>query len=291
MSLSRILSWAGLGPRHPLAVCAVFRNEAPYLAEWLDFHLAQGVSHFWLYDNASDDAPGAVLAPYVARGVVTVLHWPTPFAQGMQMQAYTHALARARRRAHWVAFIDLDEFLFSPGGQPLPEVLAGFAAHPAVVVHWQIYGSGGAADAGPQPVTARFVHRAPTQWVRNRKVKCIVQPGRTLRPLSPHEFAYRGGALPVNEAGLPVRYRRVSPGAPPPGWHGEVDPFTASDVDVPQVRVDTLRINHYAVRSHAEYLRKQALHAADARYAAADYFAFHDRNDVHDPVLAPPGAG
>lgn len=30
-----------------LAVCAIFRDEAPYLAEWIEFHRLVGVEHFY----------------------------------------------------------------------------------------------------------------------------------------------------------------------------------------------------------------------------------------------------
>ena len=31
---------------YDLAVVAIFKDEAPYLKEWLDYHLAAGVEHF-----------------------------------------------------------------------------------------------------------------------------------------------------------------------------------------------------------------------------------------------------
>jgi hypothetical protein len=40
--------------------------------------------------------------------------------QGGQGWAYSDALERSRGRTRWLAFIDLDEFLFSPGPTPLP---------------------------------------------------------------------------------------------------------------------------------------------------------------------------
>ena len=33
---------------YDLAVVAIFKDEAPYLKEWLDYHLAAGVEHFYL---------------------------------------------------------------------------------------------------------------------------------------------------------------------------------------------------------------------------------------------------
>ena len=40
---------------HELAICAIFREEAPFLEEWLTFHSGVGVTHFYLYNNYSTD--------------------------------------------------------------------------------------------------------------------------------------------------------------------------------------------------------------------------------------------
>ena len=60
--------------RHALVVVAVLQNEAPFVAEWLEYHRLPhvGVSHFYLYDDGSTDGLQAVLAPYVGAGLVTL---------------------------------------------------------------------------------------------------------------------------------------------------------------------------------------------------------------------------
>ena len=40
---------------YELAIVAIFKDEAPYLREWLDYHLLAGVEHFYLYSNESSD--------------------------------------------------------------------------------------------------------------------------------------------------------------------------------------------------------------------------------------------
>src|SRR5947209_4668609 len=43
-------------PTTSLAICAIFKDEAPYLAEWVTFHRLMGVDRFYLYDNRSTDS-------------------------------------------------------------------------------------------------------------------------------------------------------------------------------------------------------------------------------------------
>ena len=136
-----------------------------------------------------------------------------PLAQGGQGWAYADALERARCRTRWLAFIDLDEFLFSPGPTPLPAVLTDYEEHPGVVVNWQVFGSSGLRVKPDGLVIETFVARARTQWVRNRRVKSIVDPTRATRPIGPHFFEYAGGALAVTEDREPVRVIGVNPRA------------------------------------------------------------------------------
>jgi hypothetical protein len=49
--------------------------------------------------------------------------------------------------------------------------------------------------------------------------------------------------------------------------------------------VDVLRINHYPVKSREEFLQKARLKREKRRYDGLDYFAYHDRGEVVDPIL------
>ena len=95
-----------------------------------------------LYNNRSDDdGHREALAPYIEEGTVVAAR-----VAGLPA-ARTSSPARPRRRrptstasrttddeSRWIAFIDLDEFLFSPTGRPLPEVLSEYERWPGVGV-------------------------------------------------------------------------------------------------------------------------------------------------------------
>ena len=63
---------------HELSVCAIFRDQAPYLAEWVEFHLLSGVQHLYLYNHKSVDNATDELAPYVRAGLVDLHQWDLP---------------------------------------------------------------------------------------------------------------------------------------------------------------------------------------------------------------------
>lgn len=280
-----------------LAVCAVFRDEASYLAEWVEFHRLVGVEHFFLYDDRSGDAGREVLAPYVGEGLVTLTECAMPLASGGQGWAYDDALERACGRVRWLAFIDIDEFLFSPEHESLVDVLADFEHHPGIVVNWQVYGSSGLQSRPDGLVIESFTQRATTNWVRNRRVKSIVDPTRAVRSMGPHFFEYGSGERAVTENHEPITVTRNNRArrrlnrtlARVPGVH--VDPYTIRESSIQQVSVARLRINHYAVRSRQEFAEKLTRHTAagsspDSRSRLQrGYFTYHDRNEVSDPIL------
>jgi hypothetical protein len=272
-----------------LSICAIFRDEAPYLPEWIEFHRLVGVERFYLYDDRSSDSSRDAVELWARTGLVSILDCSIPLAEGGQSWAYADALRQARGRTRWLAFIDLDEFLFSPRSRSLPDVLVEYEEHPGVVVNWQVYGSSGLTAMPDGLVIESFVKRARTQWVRNRRVKSIVDPTRTVGPIGPHFFEYADGALAVTEDHEPVRVIETRP------WARrlrqglsrlpliQTDPYAVRHSSIKRVAVGRLRLNHYAVRSQQEFAQKIARH--DSSRIASRYFAYHDRNEVHDPAL------
>ena len=126
--------------RHELSIGAIFKDEARYLDEWLTFHHGVGVDHFYLYDDRSTDRSRDVLAPWVRRGIVTVLDWTARLGQ---VPAYNDCIRRFRSQTRWLALIDIDEFLFSPRSMDLRAMLRDYADLPAIFVYWVLFGSNG----------------------------------------------------------------------------------------------------------------------------------------------------
>lgn len=232
-----------------LTICAVFKDEAENMEEWLHFHTLAGVNHFVLYDDGSSDNFAEVLEPWVRAGTVSMGQ-----AEGRtQAQLYNECLRSFRMRTRWLAFIDLDEFLFSPIALSLQEALAKFSGHPAVFVHWRLFGSNGHVKRPVAPVLESFTrslsvksavvedfdHRLSgkqsdyvTGWARDGK--SIVNPRAVVRfgIHLPKTLLY-GSAIAEN--GRPAA-RRTPPGT--------------------EFSCDFVRINHYWSKSLVELHKK-----------------------------------
>jgi len=125
------------------AIAAIVRNEASYIREWIEFHLLGGISRFYIYDNGSDDDLMSVLEGYVAAGNVQVIPWKGFVHQrSVQQLAYAHAVANVESDIGWLALIDVDEFIFSPTGVTVVEILESQPPHVALAVERVDFGPG-----------------------------------------------------------------------------------------------------------------------------------------------------
>lgn len=274
---------------HYLAACAVFKNEAPFLDEWLRFHHGIGFEHFYLYDNDSTDGFQSVLQPWIAAGRVTLRSWPLPYPQ---LKVYRHCVNHHWRENRWIAFIDLDEFLFAPETPHLPERLASYECHPGVGVNWAMYGSNGHVERPPGFVTLNYTRRAgfalrvrqkqmlepggdPARFEDYRPyccfIKTIANPALIRGIWTPHGFRYADDALAVDENEQPIRH-----------------PFENSLTE--RVSVRRLRINHYWSRSladlHAKLERTQPIRIA--KYDTDTAFALERQlNGIEDRTIVP----
>lgn len=127
--------------KYKVSVCAIFKNEALYLREWLEFHKIVGVEHFYLYNNNSEDNYLEILEPYIASGWVTLVDWPKNQAQ---MEAYKDCIKNYSDSTKWLGFIDIDEFVVPRHMDDIYSFLEPFEKNRgAVKIYWRMYGTSG----------------------------------------------------------------------------------------------------------------------------------------------------
>jgi hypothetical protein len=253
------------GFKYEIAATLRFKNEAQYLAEWIEFHEAVGVDHFYLYNNNSSDAFQDVLAPYVLRNLVTLHDWPaTPASPAADL----HCITQYKDEAKWIAFIDADEFLLPIGEPGIKAILRRFESFPALAVNWIYFGSNGRLARPEGGVLENYTRRSA---VPNRHVKSIVNPRRVIKYGNSHHWFYSRAALAVN-----TKAARV--------FGSFSEPAVA----------DVLRINHYYSKSREEFMAKAAMKSwvdkEGARFPSRTLDAWERmaslNNDVEDASAA-----
>ncbi|MGB9028508.1 MAG: glycosyltransferase family 92 protein [Acidobacteriaceae bacterium] len=209
-----------------VALCMRFRDEARYLAEWIEYYLAAGVDHFFLYNNFSTDDYASVLQPWIETGQVTLIDWPkVPASPGAEEDCIRRSLGRFR----WVGVLDADEFVVLRDGSSIGEFLDRFPHAPGVALHWRFFGSSMHRIRPAAPVILAYQHRSPAP---NAHVKTFVRPERTAQSRNPHSWFYYPIGTAVDEHSHPV--------------YGSLGAPTA----------DLAWINHYFCKSEEDYLEK-----------------------------------
>ncbi len=229
-------------PSRYLSVAVVIKNEASYLAEWLDFHHRLGVDHFILYDNGSSDDTPAVLQRYIRAGLVTLIPWAN-FSVWFNQQrgAYAHALMNFGATSRWMGFFDIDEYMFPVTAASLTDVLREREHLPVLGVAGINFGTGGHQRPPSAGVTRSYRMAVPLSAQKQHRpllyTKCFVRPSRVESVVSAHWFRIRNDqAFCYTEHGQPIYG--------PPDKHADL------------LSADVIRYNHYFTRSREEFERK-----------------------------------
>lgn len=135
---------AGGTRKYRVSFCTIFKNEAPYLREWIEFHKVVGVDHFYMYNNNSEDDYLSVLQPYIQSGDVTLVPWPYNQAQ---MECYKDCIQNFSKETQWLGFIDLDEFVTPKSTEDIYSFLKPFEKNRgSVMLYWKLFGTSGKLD-------------------------------------------------------------------------------------------------------------------------------------------------
>jgi len=219
-------------PLYYLGLCAIAKDETPFLKEWVGYHQYIGFEKIIIYDNESAVPVRETIAEFFDSGVAD-----TYFIQGdaMQLTAYNHCLKQHGHEFEWLAFFDLDEFLCLKQDRDARVLMRDYEAYSGLSVNWDMFGSSGFLGRPQGLVTQNY--RQSLGYTVNSK--CIVRPARVKMPLSPHHFIFHEG-ISVNAD------KRPAIGAYAP------------------LAVDRVCLNHYSIRSQQDYEEK--IRRGDAVY-------------------------
>ncbi|MCQ2214309.1 MAG: glycosyltransferase family 92 protein [Bacteroidales bacterium] len=125
---------------YEISICTIFKNEAPFIKEWIEYHLLLGVDHFYLYNNNSEDDYLGVIEQYIEKGCVTLIDWPD---NPGQISAYKHFYNNYRNDTHWVSFLDCDEFICPLIATSIKVWIKKFEKFPVIMMYWKMFGTSG----------------------------------------------------------------------------------------------------------------------------------------------------
>jgi hypothetical protein len=255
-------------PRY-FSIVAIVKNETPYIAEWIEYHLLAGARRFFIYDNESTDNLRELLEPYIRDGIVEYIFFP---GKRRQVAAYNDAIRRFKYESFWLAFIDIDEFLVPVEQETVPQFLRDFEDVPGIEINQVLYGSGGLRHKTEGLVMERFKSHSRLDAEINRGAKSIVNPRYVFYMATPHEAEYFDG-----NCGVDIHKKKNG----------------VASVDRPALH-DKIRINHYGVKSFDEFAARIALGKVyyllnkgpvEDKFSIDEFYA-RDLNDIqNDPIM------
>ncbi len=244
--------------KYETSVCMIFKDEAPYFEEWIEFHRLVGIDHFYIYDNNSADNYMEVVEPYIREGLVTLVKWPREHAQAA---AYEDCFRRFRNETDWIGLIDIDEFLVPVAERSVKTFLERFRNRPAVLVYWRFFGSGGMLTRDrSRMVTEDFTVASEKLYTKG---KCFYN--------TRYEYLWDEERNRVN-----FHYLWTAAGKLPVPPVDEFDHTVLADWYHAPGKKIPVQLNHYAVKSleeHREKEKKGDLFAAKNAHTDATFFA------------------
>lgn len=237
------------------SVCLIIRDENEYLEEWLNWHIKQGVQHFYIYDHGSkypvkEFLKGLSTAIYEK---VTVIDFggKHDFAQH---EAYNNCIEMYENESRWIGFIDSDEFVRIKNGKTIPEFLKDYEEYAGVFMAWVIYGANGHKEMQNLPCRRRFLNVTHSRSSEDMG-KVFIQP-ELFSYMMIHNGYPKAGYLVVDEHKEPLQEAAI---------------FKHNST------TDYVCVDHYYTKSYEEWLNKIKRGACDPYYSRK-YDEFFDYN-------------
>lgn len=234
--------------RHGLAMVAIMKDEADYIAEWIEFHRLVGARAFYIYDNGSSDESAGIARHHIgADGVLMPFagrYHDAIFKRNINPQpfAYAHAIANFGANYRWMAFIDIDEFIIPKSGDNIEQILdRELSGEVNIALPWAMFGTGGHIENPGgltiESYTARYDETL--FWPKARyPFKHILDPCEAKHVHIHLPTTKRDGDLCSNDVGA----RRALKSRNDEGFFS----------------VENLQLNHYFTRSRVEFIERKA---------------------------------
>ena len=233
------------------SICLIIRDENEYLQEWIRYHLALGITHFYIYDHNCKVPVTETLQTRLKalqRSTITVIDWSGRHVHA-QGEAYAHCLSHYASETEWLAFIDTDEFIVLHEDRRINDFLERYEQYGGIYMNWIMFNANNQVRQESAPVMERFTQTCPDF---QHYGKLIVRPDR-VRKMYIHEADYLDGFYTVDEDGNPVIGRR--------------HPYHTSKI----------QCNHYYTKSWQEWKRKISRGVADPYFGRnlRDFFLYN----------------
>ncbi len=267
-----------------MTIVTTMRNEGAHLLEWIAHHRAAGVSGFLVYINDCEDGSEALLRLLPGVEVVALGRGEKPPQWRALRAAWDHPMVAG---SGWVTCLDCDEFInLSNGLRGVPDLIKA-AGGDAIMLPWRLFGHNDEVTLSDAPSCARFTRCAAPDMLYpaiGSYFKTLFRRAGPFRQLGVHRPKqknpdrhglpdWRDGSGQVLTGSLPANDAQILHwGAP--------------------IARDLVQLNHYSVRSAADFLIKQERGLPNHQSKRIDltYWVERNFNTVEDRSIEAMGA-
>ena len=171
-----------------VAICSIAKQENLYIKEFVEYYRNLGIKKIFLYDN--NELKGEnfkeVLSNHIYKDFIEIKNY-----RGMispQKKAYTDCYINNNNKFDWIAFYDIDEFLYLENYSNINDFLSlpKFKKCSSILINWKYYGDNNNIYYETKPLKNRFTQ--PFIFLNNKKydkyfysaAKSIIRTGLNL---------------------------------------------------------------------------------------------------------------
>ena len=277
-----------------IVLVSAMRNEAPFVLEWVAYHLAIGVDQIVICANPSTDGTDALLAALAEAGVITFL--PTNPGRGVAPQAEAvraFESAVGYRTGDWYLWLDADEFLnVQTGDRTARALVSALGGATGIQLNWRLFGTNGHQTFPGRFVSGDFDRAARARLAAHLETKSLFRYGPLIEGFAPNAIGkprVRAGLQPKDF--LAGTGEPLSPDPRTLQWlSGRYPSGRTNLAGWDELGFTLAQINHYSVRT-PEFFRLKAQRGRgavatgprkpNARHTDV-YFRRQDRNEAED---------
>jgi len=244
-----------------ICLVSIFKNEKHALEEWINHYIKEGVDHFFLTDNGSDDGYIDILDKYIKNGTVSLNIDAERYQQVKHLNFYIDHV----KKYDWVIVVDLDEFLYARKNYNTIKQYLSSLNNDIIQIYipWKVFGSDGHVNQ-PENIIHYFLKREIYDNCRLINGKCITQT-KNLIDINIHQSPTNNHGLIITSDGNIKQH------------HDNNFIYTSEEI----LNNSCLHLNHYAIQSW-EFFSKIKMTRGDATSSSIDHIRNRNYFEVYD---------
>jgi len=189
---------------YTLTIISMFKNESMILEEWVKYYIDQGVEHFYLIDNGSNDHYETKINKYMDKITLIKDDFRVKPNTNYKLKLYDnnkkryvfknvhngsgnkihtqcllsnkYFLKKIKKKSIWTMYIDCDEYIYAPESKSINNLLINLDKNNKyneitdIFVPWKRFGSNN-LDKQPKSIINGFNKRMTCDKFKNRALK------------------------------------------------------------------------------------------------------------------------